>query len=469
MMQTNARQICFRVSFGALAIIWVFVSGCARLELNPFAHTATGIHARTGLAMRPPHAWDSPIPPHVDLNDGLSEDEAAVTGLWNNAQFLELLTDLDLSRADLIEARQLTNPQVQTMFPVGVKQWELALFVPMEAMLVRPRRVAAAQLEMQRVGERVVQDGLNVVRDVRVAYADLVRANQRWQLAQYGARLQSENARRGEAMLRGGATSPLDVSPLRLNAMLAQREVIQAAQEAEVARQRLLMLMGVQFVDVPFNPVPQQTTGYLTVSADELVKQAISSRPDLQAAHFAIVANQERAKLTNYDYINFTGVLPDLNSKGEKGYEAGPGLNLTIPLFNQNQGAKAKTAAQLEKSRRNFFNLRNAAALEVRQAHARFVRAERELGLLQNTVIPEANAGYQRMQKALNEDAVSTLLVMQTTDQYLAARRLEIEAAAERQRAAAELERSVGGRLFNQPEPIMEGMSLSQRATQQLR
>ena len=436
---------------------------------NPFAHTATGIHARTALAMRPAQDWDSPIPPAVDLNDGLTEDEAALIGLWNNAAFLELLTDLDLSRADLIEAGQLTNPQLQTMIPVGVKQWELALLVPLEAIWVRPRRVAAAQLNMQRVGERVVQDGLNTVRDIRVGFADLVRANERWRLAQYGANLQGENARRGEAMLRAGATSHLDVSPLRVNALLAQREVIQATQEATVARQRLLMLMGVPFEDFPADPALQPTTRYLTASAEELVNQAISSRPDLQAAHFAIVANEERMKLTRYDYIRFAGLLPDLNQKGEKGFEAGLGFAMSIPIFNQNQGAKAKAAAQLEKSRRNFVNLRNTAVLEVQQAYARFARAENELGLLRETIIPEAEAAYRRMENALNEDAVSTLLVMQTTDQYLAARRLEIDAAAELRRAMAELERSVGWRLFNKPEPIMEEMSLFQRTAQQLR
>ncbi len=454
---------------GMLVSLLFAVSGCAHFGPNTSHAVAASVESRTGHAMRNVDPCETPLPPSIDLHDGLTEDEAALIGLWNNAAFLELLTDLDLSRADLIQAGQLTNPEVQTMFPLAAKQWEFALFVPLEALWVRPKRTAAAEIELQRVAERLVQDGLNVVRDVRVAHADWVLANERWRLAEYGARLSAENARRGEALLRAGATSPLDVSPLRVNTLLAQRTVVQARQEAEVARQRLRMLMGVQFLDLPFEPVSSQEPIFIAGTADELVHQALASRPDLHAAHWAIVANAQRAELSRYDYLNVTGVLPDINGDGDKGFEAGPGLRFAVPLFHQNQGAKARALATLEQSRRRFNTLRNNAVFDVRQAHARFQRAGQELEILRGQVVPEGNAAYQRMLRALNEDAVSTFLIMQTTDQLLTARRLELDAAAELRRATAELERSVGWRLGNHSAPTTEGPSLSQRTARQLR
>jgi len=236
-----------------------------------------------------------------------------------------------------------------------------------------------------------------------------------------------------------------------------------------LARQRLLMLMGVQFSGIPAEPVVSHDRTNLAISADDLANRALSSRPDLSAAHLAIVANEQRVRLARYDFLNVTAILPDLNSKGEKGFEAGPGLVMTLPLFNQNQGVKARAAAQLEKSHRNFNNVRNNVLLEVQQAYVRFVRSQQELDSLRRDVLPEAHAGLQRMQRALNEDAISPLIVMQTTDQYLIAHRLEIDAAAESRRAAAELERSVGWRVFNQPQPHTEEISLSQAATRTYR
>ena len=62
----------------------------------------------------------------VDWDDGLSEEEAIAIGLWNNPAYQELLADLQITRADIIQAAQLQNPQVTTMFPLGPKQWEFA-------------------------------------------------------------------------------------------------------------------------------------------------------------------------------------------------------------------------------------------------------------------------------------------------------------------------------------------------------
>jgi cobalt-zinc-cadmium efflux system outer membrane protein len=58
--------------------------------------------------------------------------------------------------------------------------------------------------------------------------------------------------------------------------------------------------------------------------------------------------------------------------------------------------------------------------------------------------------------KALEEDGTSLLLVLETTRQLLAAQQRELEAAAEIQRAVAELERSVGRRVFEEAPPLEE-------------
>jgi cobalt-zinc-cadmium efflux system outer membrane protein len=132
----------------------------------------------------------------IDWKDGLSEEEATAVGLWNNPAYQELLADLQITQADIIQAAQLQNPQVITMLPIGVKQWEFALMVPLDVLWLRPIRVSAAELESHRVAERLVQDGLDVVRDVRVAYIDWQLAVQKAQLADQGAKLRSEIAER---------------------------------------------------------------------------------------------------------------------------------------------------------------------------------------------------------------------------------------------------------------------------------
>ncbi len=167
---------------------------------------------RTGQDLGPGKAaCDLVFDDWVNWEDGLSEEEAIAVGLWNNPAYQELLADLQIAEADIIEAAQLQNPQVITMFPVGPKQWEFALQVPLDVLWLRPIRVSAADLEANRVAERLVQDGLNVVRDVRFAYIDWQLALERARLAEQGAKLRADVARIAEARLDAGDVAELDV------------------------------------------------------------------------------------------------------------------------------------------------------------------------------------------------------------------------------------------------------------------
>ena len=125
------------------------------------------------------------IPPDVVLEDGLTEDEAIALALWNNRDFLATLSNLGIARGDLVQAGLLTNPQMNLLFPpIGSKQLEWTVFLPIEAIFLRKRRVEIADRDLQRICNELVQNGLNVARDARVAFADYQFAVDRYALAQ---------------------------------------------------------------------------------------------------------------------------------------------------------------------------------------------------------------------------------------------------------------------------------------------
>ena len=68
-----------------------------------------------------------------------------------------------------MEAGFLRNPIFSLLLPVGPKQLEFTLNWPLEALWQRPRRVAAARLDVERVAQGLVQGGLDVVRDAKLA------------------------------------------------------------------------------------------------------------------------------------------------------------------------------------------------------------------------------------------------------------------------------------------------------------
>ena len=454
--------------FGGMCIplLAVCVSGCAgtRCYFGQGCVTA-GIEERTGHTLGAcPCAGEITVPDTVDCHDGITEAEAVALALWNSPQYQELLADLGLTRASVIEAGQLTNPEFWAVFPVGVKQLEFALNVPLDAVWLRPRRLAAAKLESQRIGNRLVQDGLDLVRDVRGAFSDLVLAQDRLRLAEEGARLRSQITELAEARLEAGSASELEVMTARIDELMEEGRAGRVGHDVALARQRLRFLMGVEFTDVAEKPAVLPEPPRVEMDPGQLVEQALASRPDLWAAEFGLQAARQRERLAKWDYLNVTGVLPDANGAGKKGFEAGPGATFTVPVFHQNQGAVARAHAEVEKARRGWETLRHKIVMEVRQAHSRVVQAQEDLDKWEVEILPVAEDAVATSEKAYSDGGASLLLMLLNSRQLLESQLRRSEAAADLRKAMAELDRSVGQRVVDSPTfteaPALTGFSL---------
>jgi cobalt-zinc-cadmium efflux system outer membrane protein len=387
----------------------------------------------------------------VNGEDGVAEDEAVVIALWNNAAYQELLAKLGVTRAEIIEAAQLSNPRLWSVFPVGVKQLEFTLYVPLEAIWLRPRRLAAARLKSHQTANRLVQDGLDLIRDVRVAYAELTLAQDRLRIAKEGARLNGRIAELALARVRAGSASELDASTARIDQLREQQKAAALEHEVELARQQLRYLLGIESSEIRVDPIESPAMGLLADDVEMLVDEALTVRPDLQAARSAYEAAEQRVVVARRDVLRISAMLPDANSRGEKGFEAGPGLDFTIPIFHQNQGAIARAEAEVEKAGRHYIALRDMIALEVRQAYTRYFQAREALQTWNEEIVPSVEEAIAQAEKAYLGGGTSLLLMLQTSRQLLDSQVQRAEAAAGLRRAAAQLERSVGWRVFEPP------------------
>ena len=184
------------------------------------------------------------LPPGSSLDDGLCEDEAIAIALTNNAAFRATLTQLGMARGDVIQAGQLTNPQLVYLFPAGAKQWEATLYIPIEAFVLRPHRLEVAESDYQRVANTLVQNGLDFVRNVRVAYTDLALATAQAQLANDIVALRQKIADLTQRRLDRGEISELEAATARIEALNARTLAGTAALNVSIAGARLSTLMG---------------------------------------------------------------------------------------------------------------------------------------------------------------------------------------------------------------------------------
>lgn len=432
------------------------------------ADVSKEVEARTGHKLNPAtKPSELSLPEGVSLDDGITEDEAVAIALWNNPALQAELTAMGLARAEVIQAGQLSNPQLTMIFPFSARVLEAVANWPFEALWQRPKRVAAAKLELDRVEETLVSRALDLVRNVRLAYVDYASARLRAGLAEGMARERREIATIVNARFRAGDISELETSASVVDARLAEEQVTRFTQEGELAKERLRALLGFALGATSFDiivPSANQSIGVKTsapsrdgtdstnasITMDTLIKQALEARPELKAAELAIEAAGQRAKWERSRIIAVHAIAKEYG-RGGNGYEQGPGALIELPIFNRNQGGVSRAEAEIERAAKQLIAARQGVAAEVREAYTLLAQAREAQQLWRSRTLPPLEEDIRRVERAYRSGEVSYLFVLETTRRLTDARLREADFQAATARALAQLERSVGRRLIANP------------------
>ncbi len=422
-------------------LVLVALAGCAHLP--PACDHGTVVEQlqqRSGPLPAPPG-------PALPPPSYLTEDQAVAFALWNNPSFRELLVELKITQADLLQAGLLPNPEFVYYWPAHLKPMKYLLDFPLESLWLRPLRLAAAQRDNDRACQRLVQAGLDLIRDVRLAYNDVLLARDRLRVAEESIDLRQRVARLAAARLRAGDIGPQEEATARIDALQAQQDAARARNELPVAAARLRNLLGLdlcgeELVLDAAVPLPRQP-----LAVEPLLAEAMSGRPDVLAAHRSVEAAAERMRLAKASWVRLLGLL-DATSGRQTGHEPSPALRITVPLFNHGQGGIARAEAELERAQRQLDTARHTALFEVRRAFAQYQQALAELQVLEERVLPEVERAIDRSRRAYREGNASYLIVLESTRQLLDSRLRQAVLHADLRRFWAELERSVGRKLL---------------------
>lgn len=423
-----------------------FATGCSTPPACDRACLSQKVADRFGQAV-----GDGPRCDRVVVPDGLAagrpltEEQAVHLALWNNAAFHEAVVELDLTRADLLQAGLLTNPEFFYSFPVSGREFRYLFDLPIEAIWLRPVRLKVAEAENVRACERVTQLALDLIRDTRLAYLDLRLAQDQLRVAERAVELRGGVAKLAETRLAAGDASPLEASTARIDALLAAQDQTRATAEVTAVQERLRNLTGLSGFGFPLVTEATLFDARTDTPVDQLVAEAVASRPDVLAAAAAVRAADERVRVADLGWFRLLGVL-DATS-GNPVNTFGPALRVTLPLFNQGQGLKAVAAAQREQLDRRRLTVHNQVVQDVRTAHARYGQARAELDLLRAKTRPEVEGSIRQAETAFKEGNATYLIVLEANRQLIATYAREAQLTADLRRSWAELERAVGRRL----------------------
>jgi cobalt-zinc-cadmium efflux system outer membrane protein len=386
----------------------------------------------------------------------LTEEEAVLIALCNNALFQELLADLDVAYGDLVQAGLLPNPEVVYYFPGHDKPFKYLLDFPIEALWLRPMRVAAAESEAERACQRLTQAGLDLIRDTRQAYADVLVARGRLGVAEEAVALRQRIAKFAGSRFEAGEASPQEVSVANTDVELAHQDVARLRYDVNVLEERLRNLLGMGSNPEKLELTPSAAPLTDGLDAEALVQDALGSRPDMAAAEEFVAAADARVALAETSWFRLLGIL-DATSGTRTGHAFSPAFRVTLPIFNRNEGAIIRADAELQRAIRQQQTLHDRIIMEVRQAHLRYQQTRAELRVLDEKVLPEVETGIKRAEAAYSEGDAPYIVVLQATRQLLDSKARREQLHGDLRRNWAELERSVGRHIEPANAPFMDG------------
>ena len=320
-----------------------------------------------------------------------------------------------------------------------------------------PTRVKVANREYRRIGEQLVQNGLNVARDIRLAYIDLTLVTEQSRLATEAVEIRLGIADLTRDRFKDGDISELETIASKVDALNAKAINGVQQQNVSISRARLASLLGIPTVDTPLEPTSLETIRVPEQDEQQLIETALACRPDYHAARWAVAAASERSQLSRWIFWRADGVV-DVRH-GQDYTWTGTGLRFDLPIFNRNQGGILRADWELNAAMHNRDAIRDQIYQDVRVACRQLSQAQANLTVLETEVLPNLSEAIGIAKKGFEDGGTDYLLVLQTTTLYLDARARILDQRAVLKRAFAELERSVGRSLDAPPLDVLKMLS----------
>ena len=439
-------------------VVLVVHLGCKAPQVccNP-CYVSNEIECRTSVDVAKVPPCSEVLPAGVILEDGLDEAEAVATGLANNSLFQAALAQLGMAGGDSVQANLIANPQVLMFFPSGAKEGQTTIYAPIESYFLRPARVKVANREYRRIGDQLVQNGLNVARDIRLAYVELALVTEQSRLATEAVEIRQSIADLTRARFNDGDISELETIASKVDALNAKAINGVQKQNISISQSRLASLIGIPTLDTQLEPTMLDSISTPDLNEQQLIETAMACRPDYHAARWSVAAASERSKLSRWLFWRADSVV-DVRH-GTDYARTGTGLRFDLPIFNRNQGGILRADWELNAAMHTRDAIRDQIYQDVRVAYRQLNQAQANLKILESEVLPNLSEAVGIAEKSFADGGTDYLLVLQTTTQYLDARARILDQRAALRRAIAELERSVGRSLNAAPLDIPRMLS----------
>ena len=340
-----------------------------------------------------------PAPPSAPL----TIDTAVREAMDHNLTLLAERFNVTVAEAGVVTASLRPNPVVtanlmapqQSLIDAGISPTEQVVRtdVVFERGGKRARRIDTARLAQSVAELQVLNTTRSLILDVESAFTEVQLAELNLALARENLTALDDIVRVNTNRVRTGDLSAVELSRSRLEALHFQNEVRQQETKLRVARNRLSTLLGrgpngdalTVTGDLRRDPEP---IGY-----DDLHRQALARRPDVQAARTdqARSVADLRLQLANgrVDYT-VSGEYHRQEGAAIRGNSVGVFVSAPLPLFNRNQGEIARARVVTRQAETRLQAVEMDVSNQAANAFAEYSTARDVLDTLERQMLAQA-------------------------------------------------------------------------------
>ncbi len=381
--------------------------------------------------------------------------------LVNSPRAATIRAQLGISKAAYAQALTLPNPSFFFLNDTAQLARQFGASVPIEPPWKLAFRLLLAKSQVKQADFEIQRNLWQLRSTVRRAYLDVVMATETRETYDELYSLSSGLVTVAQKRFAADDVAAFDVNRAELATYQAEADLKQGEKKLDQAKQRLSVIMGrdykntIQVQRLPQFQLKAEVNELLpdfskeVPSLDSLIADALKSRLDLKVVRQILAVNEASMRTAIGNILpnpqlnvgsSYSGNPPD--GPATRGYFVG--VTQEIPVFNIQQGERARLRAQNIQIKRELESTRNVATEEVVSAYQQLAAARQRVAYFQEKILPTsdkvarmARRGYEVGQT----DLTATLAAQQANVQTKAA---YLEAVRNYQQSLTDLEQAIG-------------------------
>lgn len=458
------RTLATRRMVALCAVVGLAMSGSVH------AQTSSGVQILPPIYPAPPPMPTTAQAANAPTGPGMSLDQVIATVLTADPKLRVGNEEINQAIADATTAALRPNPTLGVdgqLLPLtrpftpqqqgGPPQFDAAVSYPIDWFLFGKRKAAMASSTIGvRQTESEYYDLIRQrVRDASLLYYDILELKALSDVA----RQDVENLTRVEAITRkavvGGGRPEVDANRIRLDLLRSQQFLRDAEMAVANAKSRLRAMLGRNDADPSFDvagslDLPASTP---VTSVDEAIELAQQNRPDITALRLKVEKSEAET------LVQYRKAFPDVAVKagysrqfqGSIGFRDADtflvGVDVTLPIFDRNQGNRARAASALAQSHFQVQSSLIELRSEIEQVLNEFRMAQLSAQAVANEQLKLAEQVRDAINKANEAGGRPLLDVLDAQRNYRDTFRLYVTSRANYWRANARLSATLGKKM----------------------